>query len=186
MTTDRTARQLTVVAAAADDVSVVVDPLFREYSEWVAGLFDRNAGIVYTDADVAGHHDAMRGELPQLHGPRARLLVALLDDTPVGVGALKPVDETTAEVKRMYVRPAAQGIGVGRAILTRLVQAARAEHYTTVRLETLRIMTAAQALYRTFGFVDVAKFDGSELADTVLEPLAIHMELDVAAWHGRP
>jgi ribosomal protein S18 acetylase RimI-like enzyme len=102
--------------------------------------------------------------------------VARLGDDPVGVGTLKPVGDTTAEIKRMYVRPAAQGRGVGRALLARLLQDGRAEGYTTVRLETLRFMTRAQALYRAFEFVDVARFDGSEVANTVLEPLTIFME----------
>ncbi|TDD72642.1 N-acetyltransferase [Jiangella aurantiaca] len=43
------------------------------------------------------------------------------DGDPVGVGALKPADDATAEVRRMYVRPAARGLGVGRAILAQLV-----------------------------------------------------------------
>jgi GNAT superfamily N-acetyltransferase len=101
------------------------------------------------------------------------LLVAHLDDTPIGVGALKPVDATTAEIKRMYVRPEAQGRGVGRAILARLVREASAEGYATIELETLRFMTTAQAMYRAFGFVDVARFDGSETASTPLDPLTI-------------
>ena len=105
--------------------------------------------------------------------------MARLDGDPVGVGALKPVDGTTAEVKRMYVRPAAQGVGVGRAILTRLVEDARAERYTTVRLETLPFMTTAQAMYRATGFVEGPRFDGSEAANTVLESMTIFMELDL-------
>jgi GNAT superfamily N-acetyltransferase len=107
------------------------------------------------------------------------LLVARVGDEPVGVGALKPVDETTAEIKRMYVRPAAHGQGVGRAILTHLVHDASAERYTTVRLETLRFMTTAQAMYRDFGFVETPGFDGAEVANTVLDPLTIFMELDL-------
>ena len=178
---------LTVATATAADVSGVVDPLFREYGEWVARQLEQAVGITYTDADLARHHDAFRRDLPRLLGSRGRLLVARLGDDPVGVGTLKPVDETTAEIKRMYVRPAAQGLGVGRAILARLVQDARTEGYATVRLETLRFMAAAQAMYRAFGFVDVARFDGSEAADTVLDPLTIAMELDLAAASsGRP
>ena len=157
---------LTVSTATAIDVSAVVDPLFREYGEWVAGRLEQDSGITFTDADLARHHDAFRRELPRLLRSRGRLLVARLGDDPVGVGTLKPVDGTTAEIKRMYVRPAAQGLGVGRAILTRLLQDARAEGYATVRLETLRFMTAAQAMYRVFDFVEVARFDGSEAADT--------------------
>jgi len=175
---------LTVADAPAADVSPVVDPLFREYGEWVAARLDRDFRITFTEADLARHHAAFRGELPRLLGSRGRLLVARLGDNPVGVGTLKPVDDTTAEIKRMYVRPAAQARGVGRAILARLLQEARAERYATVRLETLRFMTTAQEMYRAFGFVEVGRFDGSEAANTELEPLTIFMELELAAWHA--
>jgi GNAT superfamily N-acetyltransferase len=177
--TDIVDRRLTIAAATAAEVSAVVEPLFREYGEWLAERLEQDAAITFTDADLARHHDGFRGELPRLLGPGGRLLVARLEDTPVGVGALKPVDEATAEIKRMYVRPQAQGIGVGRAILARLVLDARAERYTTIRLETLRLMTKAQAMYRAFGFVEVPRFDGSEVANTVLEPCTIFMELDL-------
>ena len=174
-------RTLAVATVTPADVSAVVDPLFREYGEWVADHLEQEAAITFTEADLARHHHGFRAELPRLLGPRGRLLVARLDEHPVGVGALKPVDDTTAEVKRMFVRPAAQKLGVGRAILARLVQDARAEGYATVRLETLRSMTTARAMYSAFGFIEVAKFEGSELANTVLDPLTIAMELDLAA-----
>jgi GNAT superfamily N-acetyltransferase len=181
---DTVGRPLTITTATATDVSEVVDPLFREYGEWVAGRLGLDVGITFTGADLARHHDAFRAELPRLLGPRGRLLVARLGDNPVGVGTLKPVDEAIAEIKRMYVRPAAQGLGVGRAILARLLQDARAEGYATARLETLRFMTVAQAMYRAFGFVEVEAFDGSEAATTVLEPLTVFMALDLAAAPG--
>jgi GNAT superfamily N-acetyltransferase len=174
-------RPLTVATATGADVSAVVDPLFREYGEWVADRLAQDAGITFTEADQDRHHDAFRGEIPRLLGRRGRLLVARLCDDPVGVGTLKPVDDATAEIKRMYVRPVAQGLGVGRTILARLLQDARAEGYATVRLETLRFMTTAQALYRAFDFVEVARFDGSEVANTVLEPLTTYMELQLVA-----
>jgi GNAT superfamily N-acetyltransferase len=178
---DTVGRPLTVSTATATDLSAVVDPLLREYGEWVAEHLERDVGIAFTEADLARHHDAFRDEFPRLLGRRGRLLVARLGDNPVGVGTLKPVDDATAEIKRMYVRPAAQGVGVGRAILARLLQDARAEGYATARLETLRFMTTAQAMYRAFDFVEVARFDGSEAASTVLESLTIFMELDLHA-----
>jgi GNAT superfamily N-acetyltransferase len=176
---DTVGRPLTVTTATATDVSEVVDPLFREYGEWVARRLGQDVGITSTEADLARHHDAFRAELPGLLGTRGRPLVARLGDNPVGVGTLKPVDETTAEIKRMYVRPAAQGRGVGRAIVARLLRDATAEGYATVRLETVRFMTIARAMYRAFGFVEVQAFDGSEAANTVLEPLTIFMALNL-------
>jgi GNAT superfamily N-acetyltransferase len=179
--TDAADRRLTISRVAATEVPAVVDPLFREYGEWVAQQLEQDVGITFTVAEQDRHHDAFRGELPRLLGARGRILVARLDDDPVGVGTLKPVDDTTAEFKRMYVRPAAQGLGVGRAIFSRLVEDARAEGFTTARLETLRFMTAARAIYGASDFVEVAMFDGSEAAGTVFEPLTTWMELDLAA-----
>jgi GNAT superfamily N-acetyltransferase len=183
---DAVGRPLTVTTATAADVPEIVEPLFREYGEWVADRLERDVGVTLTEADLERHHDAFRGELPRLLGPRGRLLLARLGDEPVGVGTLKPVDDTLAEVKRMYVRPAARGLGVGRAILARLLHDASAEGYATVRLETLRFMTTAQAMYRTFGFVDIARFDGSEAANTVPEPWTIFMALDLHADPTEP
>jgi putative acetyltransferase len=168
---------VSVTDASAEEVTTVVEPLFHEYGEWVAERLGQDLGITFTEADQARHHEAFRGELSRLLGSRGRLLVARLGDDPVGVGTLKPVDGTTGEIKRMYVRPAAQGLGVGRALLTRLLQEAEAEGYATVRLESLRFMTTAQAMYRATGFVDTALFDGSEVAGTALEPYVRFMEL---------
>jgi GNAT superfamily N-acetyltransferase len=177
---DADAQGLSVRPADLGDVATVVEPLFREYGEWVAAHLAQEAGITFTRADLDRHHDAFRAELPDLLGRRGRLLIARLDQEPVGVGALKPVDHATVEIKRMFVRPIAQGRGIGRAILEQLVHDAATDGYATARLETLQFMTAAQALYRTIGFVDTAAFDGSEAANTMLDPLTIFMKLDLA------
>jgi GNAT superfamily N-acetyltransferase len=172
---DAAGRRLTVSAATA--TQDVVDSLFVEYGEWVAERLGHHFGITLTDEDLAHHHGAFHAELPRLLGPRGRLLVARLDDgDPVGVGALMPVDDTTAEIKRMYVRPSARGLGVGREILTRLVAEARAERYATVRLETLEFMTTAHAMYRGFGFVTADNFE-SEAAAAGLDQFTFAMEL---------
>jgi GNAT superfamily N-acetyltransferase len=176
---EQDAPPLSIAGVAAADVRAVVDPLFREYGEWVAGHLADDVGITLTEADLARHHDAFRREIPRLLGPRGRLLVARLGDEPVGVGVLKPIDDATAEVKRMFVRPRGRGRGIGRALLERLVDGARREGYATVRLETLRFMSAALAMYRTFGFVEVPGFHGSETEGTPLASLTIAMELTV-------
>jgi GNAT superfamily N-acetyltransferase len=141
---------------------------------------ERYAGVRLTDADLSRHHEAFRGELPQLLGPRGRLIVARFDRKPVGVGALRPVDAATCEIKRMYVQPAAQGLGVGRAILSHLIQDARYLRYATVRLETLQFMITARSMYRAFGFIVIPGFDHSEASSNrLLDPITIFMELNL-------
>lgn len=161
------------------DVASLVEPLFREYGNWVAARLQTDLGLRFGEADLERHHKEFRAELTRLVGPGGRLLLAWAGEEAVGVGALKPVDGATAEIKRMYVRPQARGRGVGRALLQRLVDDARSEGYRTARLESLRFMTEAHAMYRSFGFVDTAIFDGSEAAMSGLEGLTYFMELSL-------
>jgi GNAT superfamily N-acetyltransferase len=81
-----------------------------------------------------------------LREPRARLYLAEIDGEPVGIGGLRPLSGDDAEIKRMYVRPSARGRGVGRAILQRLIDDARALGYRTIRLDSACFMHEAHAL----------------------------------------
>jgi putative acetyltransferase len=84
--------------------------------------------------------------------PRAVFLVAFVDERPVGCGALRPVNATTAEVKRMYVRPEMRGQGLSRRILEALEQSARGFDYERVILETGHPQVSAVKLYHTSGY----------------------------------
>ncbi len=87
------------------------------------------------------------------------VLVAVADDgTPLGCGALRFLGDGAAEVKRMYVVPAARRRGVSRAVLARLEEAARSRGWTTLRLETGPLQTAATGLYRSVGYRPIAAF----------------------------
>ena len=78
--------------------------------------------------------------------------IAYVDGVPSACGAYRRIDERSAEVKRMWADPARRGEGLGAAILTTIVDAAVAEGYAELRLETGEHLTAAVALYRRFGF----------------------------------
>ncbi|HET6924166.1 MAG TPA: GNAT family N-acetyltransferase [Anaeromyxobacteraceae bacterium] len=115
-------------------------------------------------AEVAG--------LPGAYAPpRGRLLLARVDGRLAGCGALRPLPGDAAEMKRMWVRPAFRGRGLGREVAGALLQAARAEGYARVRLDTLPSMTEARALYRSLGFGEVPPSGDNP------HPGAIHMEL---------
>jgi GNAT superfamily N-acetyltransferase len=155
------------------------EQILREYLTWCRERLAADHGVVFDDPDaaVAAHHREFTEELPHLLGPRGRLLVACASSVVVGVGALKPVDSTVVEIKRMYVRPQARGQGIGRAILERLLADARTIGYHVARLETATFMREAHALYRSLGFQDRPIFDHNEASLSGLEPLMLFMEL---------
>ena len=95
------------------------------------------------------------------------------DRQPIGIGAMRPLPDGTAEMKRMYLRPAARGTGAGRALATALIAAARDAGYPLMRLDTQRDFTAAVALYRSLGFRETARYNDNPL------PGSLFMALDL-------
>ena len=87
---------------------------------------------------------------------------------PAGGGALHALDEESAEIKRMFVRPAYRGLGLGGRIVGALVDAARARGYQRVRLGTIPSMHAAVALYQRHGFVTIPRYRADELSPDTL------------------
>lgn len=77
---------------------------------------------------------------------------------PVACGALRPLGPGEAELKRMYVAPAARRRGVGRQLLAALEQAARERGWTTLLLDTGRRQPEAVALYESAGFIETGPF----------------------------
>jgi GNAT superfamily N-acetyltransferase len=89
---------------------------------------------------------------------RGALLLACVDGAPVGCGAVRLLDADTAEIKRMYTRPAARGRGVGRALLAALEAEARTLGARRLVLETGTRQHEALALYESHGFVRIPPF----------------------------
>ncbi len=84
---------------------------------------------------------------------RAAFVVAWDGDTPIGCGALRPMENVTVgEVKRMYVRPGARGKGISRLILSALEDFARQHGFRVLRLETGTRQIEAMGLYQSAGY----------------------------------
>ncbi len=97
--------------------------------------------------------------------PRTMYLVAFGQHLPVGCAALRPIDVTTAEVRRVYVLKSARGHGLARALMARLEEEALSLGYTGMKLETGHRQQPAMALYRSLGYEPIEPF-GPYVGDT--------------------
>jgi carbonic anhydrase len=84
--------------------------------------------------------------------PNGRLALATTGGNPVGCIAMRPVDSLRVEAKRLYVRPAFRGHGLGRALLEWVMAEARAAGYREIVGDTMPAMSEALALYDRMGF----------------------------------
>jgi len=142
----------------------IVEALFREY---VVSLTE-DISFQNVDDEFAG--------LPGKYArPSGVVLIARDGEEAAGAIAYRMVEPGVCEMKRLYVRPAFRGSGLGRELANELIEDARLHGYRTMLLDTLASMQSARALYRDLGFVPVAPYYDNPL------PGVMYMALELAS-----
>ena len=128
-----------------------VREIFQQYAEGL-GIDLR---FQQFDAELAG----LPGDYAE---PRGALLLATVDGELAGCCALRPMDTAdypnTSEMKRLYVRKAFRGFGLGRLLTEAILDAARQAGYASVLLDTLNEMDTARNLYADLGFEEIPPY----------------------------
>ena len=131
------------------------------------------AYVAELDARFRGGFDPGRSisaSAEELRPPAGVMLLATLDGEPVGCGAVKFHADGPSELKRMWVAPAARGLGLGRRLLGALEQQALTSN-PVVRLETNAALEEAIRLYRSSGYTEVPPFNDEAYADHWFEKI---------------
>ena len=157
---------LRITQARWPDDRAIVEALFREY---VASLTE--------DISFQNIDDELAGLPGKYARPTGVVLIAREGDEAAGAVAYRMVEPGVCEMKRLYVRPAWRGSGLGRELANELIEDARGQGYRTMLLDTLASMSAARALYRDLGFAPVASYYDNPL------PGVMYMALELERAH---
>lgn len=149
-----------LVAVESSAHKVAASELILEYLRWVANVARTNYGLNF---DVEAMIESDIEDESKFYPPTGRFYLVQHAGHFVGVGCLKRLGEGVGEIQRMYVRPHVRGVGAGRVLVGRLIQDAKELGYLTVRLESLKALGAAHALYHSVGFVEIDPYSENSM-----------------------
>jgi ribosomal protein S18 acetylase RimI-like enzyme len=157
------AMTIRITEARWPDDRATVEALFREY----VGSLAEDISFQNVDDELS----ALPGKYAR---PGGMVLIARKGDEAAGAVAYRMVEPGVCEMKRLYVRPAFRGSGLGRELASEIIDDARARGYRTMLLDTLASMSSARALYRDLGFAPVAPYYDNPL------PGVMYMALELS------
>ena len=159
--------------------SVSLIPAFDRRSELIPLYEEYGAMLLETDPVFARSLAQQNYDEEILHleekyaPPKGQIYLVFVDGELAGCVGMKPSDDSHAELKRLYVRPAFRGRNLGEMLTRRIMDDARKAGYRYLRLDTLPGLKSALKLYRRLGFREIDPYYDC------LVPGTIFMEIEL-------
>jgi ribosomal protein S18 acetylase RimI-like enzyme len=155
------ARQAAVSALVAPDIQLVT-PETPEQFDATRAIFREYASGLGVDLCFQGFEGELAGLPGEYAAPRGCLQLARVNGEVAACGAFRPITDVdyanACEMKRLYVRPAFRGLGLGRLMAQALMDQALRAGYSVMLLDTLDDMEAARGLYTALGFEEIPPY----------------------------
>lgn len=155
--------KIEVISAESDEQLTAARVLFAEYSDELR--------IDHCTSNI----DREIRDMPGEYGPPSgKILIAFADGRPAGCVGLRKFEGDICEMKRLHVRRAFRGQGIGRMLAVAVIDAAREMGYARMRLDTVADkMVEAVKLYRSLGFGDIARYHDHPVEGTIFMELVL-------------
>lgn len=135
------------ISANTDEDYINAALLFKEYAAWL------NIDLRFQQFD-----DELL-KLKTMYGsPVGGIILCKIENEFIACVGIRKIDNNTAELKRMFVKPTYQKQGIGKILLRIAIQLAETRNYKTIRLDTLNHMTTAISLYKNHGFYEIPPY----------------------------
>jgi len=138
---------ISIICVQDPEDIAAVRALFLEYLQFVERYLGQDLSFQGTDKEFA--------DFPETYDA---LFLGTRGGKPVAACGLKPFEPGICELKRLYCRPAARGLGLGLKLSEAALTEARALGYQYIYLDTDHGLIHANGIYETLGFKDIEKY----------------------------
>lgn len=146
----------------------------EEYS-YAASLFKQYANWLNVDLSFQYFEEELENLNKMYAEPEGGIILCKIENEYIGCVAIRKINNEAAELKRMFIQPTHQGEGIGKELLRRAIELAKAANYSCIRLDTLSHMVAAINLYKKYDFYEIPAYYNNPNATAVYFELKIKL-----------
>lgn len=170
---DARARRIEIGEAESPADIAEVERLVREFAAWCMVRYAERLWMPELYFQEPAFSESLSRLAEEYSAPHGAMLLARVDGAAGGTISYRAIAPGVCEMKRAYVAPAFQGLGLGRQLGEALIGLARQRGFTAMRLEAGDLQPEAHALYRKLGFTEIAPY-GDHPKE--MEPYLLFME----------